>query len=559
MSMQEQMNRFTVAPQNLDIGRSIFDRNHSVKFSFNVGDLVPFYVDEILPGDTFSVNTSKVVRVQPLVTPVMDNLYLDTYYFFVPNRLVWTHWKNFMGESDLAWTPQVEYSIPKITIPSGGFDCGTIADYMGIPIGRGAGVKVNALPFRAYALICSEWFRDTALCDPFDVYLGDNDKTGSNGADYLTDCSLGGKPFKVAKYQDYFTSCLPAPQRTANPVTLPLGEKAPVMASITAPFSRHDAVEPLTFKYQSGDSWTDYVPGTGNVVSLGIGATGKSISKNTDTSTFLYNVAPDNLWADLSNATAASVNDLRFAFAMQKYYEKLARSGDRYISTIKSFFGVDSPDARLQRPEYLGGNRLPLNVAQVENVTNTSTNIEPIGSVAGLSVTGESNSDFTQSFTEHGYIIGVCAVRYHHTYQQGLEPHWLRSTLFDFYNPTFANIGEQPVKKACLYLDTPQAGTNDLVFGYQEAWAEYRFKPNRVASELRSDYSTSLDVWHFADDYNAAPSLSNSWMFENKSNVDRTLAVTSAVSNQLIADFYIECHASRPMPLYSIPGLIDHN
>ena len=569
MSIQEQMNRFAAAPMDVGVSRSLFNRNHSVKFSFNVGQLIPFYIDDVMPGDTFTVNTSKVVRVQPLVTPVMDNLFLDTYYFFVPYRLVWSHWKNFMGESAKAWIPQVTYTTPKIVIPTGGFPCGSIADYLGVPIGVGDGVKINALPFRSYALIASEWFRDTSTQDAINVPVTDSDVIGENDltlalSQEINYVAKGGKPYQVTKYPDYFTSCLPSPQRRSTPIGISLGDnKAPVisLSSTIDDISKYNYA-PVTFGYPDSDDNLNAYENEGQH-QLFTGSNGQfkmgsgTVSTAVKSDSLMFN----NLFVDASDFDAIPINEFRFAFALQRYYEKLARGGDRYVSIIKSFYGVDSPDARMQRPEYLGGNRLPLNVSQVENVTNQSTNIDPIGSVAGLSVTGDVNSDFTKSFTEHGIVMGVCCVRYNHTYQQGIDPIFQRSTVFDYYNPTFANIGEQPVKKQTIYLSAANAANdpNNSTFGYQEYAADYRYKPNRVAGELRSAYTTPLDMWHFADEYASLPYFNLGWMKEDLSPVDRCLAVTSSVSNQLIADFYIECHASRPMPLYSIPGLIDHH
>lgn len=538
-----------------EIQRSRFDRSSSVKTTFNVGDVVPFYVDEVLPGDTFDIKTSKVVRMQSLVTPIMDNIYLDTYFFFVPNRLVWEHWQEFNGENtQSAWLPTTEYQIPQLTAPSGGWSIGTIADYMGIPTGVD-NLSVNAMPFRAYALIMNDWFRDENLSDPLNVPVNDVTQTGTNGDDYVTDVALGGMPFKAAKYHDYFTSCLPSPQKGPD-VLLPLGGDAPLK---TLPFG-----EMITPK--------DPVPGLvfGNQGSGGAVIERASMSMNLQTSptpgspvTFSftniaqpgYGIVPLNLVADLSQVTAATINQLRLAFQVQKLYERDARGGTRYIEILKSHFGVTSPDSRLQRPEYLGGNRIPININQVLQTSQTSDQ-SPQGNPVGQSLTTDTHRDFIKSFVEHGFVIGVMVARYDHTYQQGLERFWSRRDRFDYYWPVFANIGEQAVKNREIYAQGTAA--DDEVFGYQEAWADYRYKPNRVSGEMRSSAPLSLDVWHLADDYESQPYLSDEWIRENKSTVDRVLAVSSNNSAQLFCDIYVNNRTTRPMPVYSIPGLIDH-
>lgn len=554
---------FALNPTNIDIRRSTFDRSHSLKTSFNVGDIVPFFIDEVLPGDTFNVDTSKVVRLQTLLTPVMDNIYLDTYYFFVPNRLTWSHWKQFNGENtESAWIPQTEYEIPQITAPVGtGWSVGTIADYLGVPTGV-PGLSVSALPFRAYALVMNEWFRDENLSDPLVVPVDDATVAGVNTGTFVTDVAKGGLPYKAAKYHDYFTSCLPSPQKGPD-VLIPVAQSASLPV-----ITRADSVpEPTNIGLFGKSKFT--VPG-------GIG-TGTFTHSDGDVFKFTKSdspitlssgdaIVPTNLWAVQSgDVAAATINQLRMAFQIQKLYEKDARGGSRYIEILKSHFGVTSPDARLQRPEYLGGNRIPININQVVQQSATASGETAQGTVTGMSVTTDTHSDFTKSFTEHGFVIGVMVARYDHTYQQGLERFWSRKDRFDYYWPVFANIGEQAVKNKEIYAQGPakkdSAGNviDDQVFGYQEAWADYRYKPSRVTGEMRSQYAQSLDVWHLADDYSALPTLSDSWIREDKTNVDRVLAVTSTTSNQLFADIYIKNRTTRPMPMYSIPGLIDHH
>lgn len=557
---------FALNPTNIDIRRSTFDRSHSLKTSFNVGDIVPFFLDEVLPGDTFNVDTSKVVRLQTLLTPVMDNIYLDTYFFFVPNRLTWSHWKQFNGENtESAWIPQTEYEIPQITAPAdAGWSVGTIADYLGVPTGV-PDLSVSALPFRAYALVMNEWFRDENLSDPLVVPVDDATVAGVNTGTFVTDVAKGGLPYKAAKYHDYFTSCLPSPQKGPD-VLIPSatsGEYPVVTREQPHDPGGYALTGVSNISFASGDRPVNIYDSLAfkPVVSGSNYAGITGFSGGADKPGF----DPVNLYAVSSGGLGASINQLRMAFQIQKLYEKDARGGSRYIEILKSHFGVTSPDARLQRPEYLGGNRVPININQVVQQSATASGETAQGTVTGMSVTTDTHSDFTKSFTEHGFVIGVMVARYDHTYQQGLERFWSRKDRFDYYWPVFANIGEQAVKNKEIFAqgpgvkDTAGAVIDDQVFGYQEAWADYRYKPSRVTGEMRSQYAQSLDVWHLADDYSALPMLSDSWIREDKTNVDRVLAVTSSVSNQLFADIYIKNRTTRPMPMYSIPGLIDHH
>lgn len=564
---RNQNSRFALNPTNIEISRSRFTRNSSVKTSFNVGDIIPFYVDEVLPGDSFDVQTNKVVRMQPLVSAPMDNLYLDSYYFFVPNRLVWEHWKNLMGENtESAWIPETEYEVPQITSPANtGWTIGTIADYMGIPTGV-PNLSVNALPFRAYALIMNDWFRDENLTDPLNIPVDETTVAGVNSGTYVTDVAKGGKPFIAAKYHDFFTSALPSPQKGPDVSISPVGD--PIVYT-GADHDNNGSTDPMRF-----NSWSNVMGDIYNT--LGVGArgsnaygaapgdtvlTGRSTSAPGSNFSTVY---PTNLYA--SAGTATTINQLRMAFQIQKLYERDARGGTRYIESIKSHFGVTSPDARMQRPEYLGGNRVPININQVIQTSNSSSGNTPQGNVAGYSLSNDTNNDFFRSFTEHGFIIGVMVARYDHTYQQGLDKFWSRKTRFDYYYPVLANIGEQAILNKEIYAqgsgvtnpDTNQPIDNE-VFGYQEAWADYRYKPSRVTGEMRSNIDNSLDSWHFADDYDSLPRLSDSWIREDKSPVDRVLAVQSSVANQLFADIFIQNTTTRPMPMYSIPGLIDHH
>lgn len=557
---------FSQLPQ-VAVSRSTFDRSHSIKTSFNVGDIIPFMVEEVLPGDTFKVTTNKVVRLQTLLTPVMDNIYLDTYYFFVPNRLCWEHWKQLMGENtDSAWIPSVQYSVPQLEAPTGGWNVGTIADYFGIPTGV-ENLSVNALPFRAYALICDQWFRDENLTDPLNIPLNDTTVAGVNTGNYISDTAKGGLPFKASKYHDYFTSCLPAPQKGPSvPIPVAVGE-----GDYLTVFAGKDAhSNPVHYGlFGLGRSST----GSDDYRTITVMDSNPKVSTEPSTVPLertadrRYLFEPLNLYADPSSfqINVGTINELRQAFQLQKLYERDARGGSRYIELLKSHFGVTSPDARLQRPEYLGGNRVPINVNQVVQQSGSVSGQTAQGTVTGMSLTTDSHFDFSKSFVEHGFVIGVMVARYDHTYQQGLDRMWSRSDRFDYYWPVFANIGEQAVKNKEIYAqgstvkDPDGAIVDEKVFGYQEAWADYRYKPNRVTGEMRSTYAQSLDVWHLGDDYASLPALSDSWIREDKVNVDRVLAVKSDVSNQLFCDLYIQNSATRPMPMYSIPGLMDHN
>lgn len=564
---------FAIAPADVDFKRSQFDRSHKNTLTFNVGELVPFYLSEVLPGDTFDVSTSKVVRLQTLLAPVMDNLYLDTYYFFVPHRLVWDHWQEFCGESNQAWTPSVEYSIPQIKAPVdgdgyAGWKFGSLADYLGVPpCDKSAGFKVadsftvNALPFRSYAKLCDDWFRDQNLQDPLLVPTDDATAQGSDTGEVC----YGGSLFKANKYHDYFTSCLPQPQK-GTPVSIPLSGTMPV---ITKPESWSSDILQLygnnvttRLAWSTSDGTTKF-DGTAIGVSPPyadhqmLGFNGVAGSGNPNGT---YSFVPSNLVAFTGNEVGEGsfvgidVSALRFAFQMQRFMERLSRGGSRYIEILKSMFGVTSPDARLQRSEYLGGNRVPITVHEVTNNAQSETAF--LGNLGAFSHTTDYNGDFIKSFVEHGYVIGVCVARYDHSYPQGLDRLWTRSSRESFYWPVFAHLSEQAIYKDEIMFSP---ATSKSVFGYQEAWAEYRYSLNRVAGEMRPNHPQTLASWNYADDYETQPILSESWLAEEKSNIDRTLAVTSAVSNQILLDVYIQDHTSRVMPTFSVPGLVDHN
>lgn len=606
--------RFSIAPQ-VDIQRSTFNRDSSIKTSFDVGRLVPFYVDEVLPGDTFKVKTSKVARMQTLKTPMMDDIFIDTYYFFCPSRILWDHFVNFYGEnSDSAWIPDVEYTIPQISAPEGGWNVGTIADYLGIPTGVD-NICVNALPFRAVARCWNEWFRDENLQDPLVIESGDSSVSGSNGDHYVTDVALGGLPPFACKTHDYFTSCLPSPQKgpevqinsLSAPSLLPVYSSAfpnehfwnqegsaaglagyqnsiktayPLMYEKMNPNLANNTPHPLfeqITKSPTDSGWLAYaVNGQTNSpyrsIYQGNATSGQDPITNTSLKSYFDStsandyqlITPVNLVAESSGKYLfTSINDLRQAFQIQRYFEKCARGGTRFREILAAHFGVSLGDVRAMIPEYLGGNRINVNVRQITQ-TSSTTSDSPLGDVAAMSVTTDNHFDFEKSFTEPGYLIGFMVARYHHTYQQGIDPLFQRKGVFDFYWPSFAHLGEQAVKNRTIFaqgydLDDPDAvDYDDQVFGYQEAWAEYRYKPNRVSGLMRSSANGSLDSWHLADYYSVLPMLSDEWIREDPSNVDRVLSVTSNVSNQIFADVFVKNTTTRPMPLYSIPGLIDH-
>lgn len=565
--------RFAQAPQ-VDIQRSTFDRSSGHKTTFNAGKLVPIYVDEVLPGDTFEMKTSAIIRGSTPIFPVMDNANLDIYFFFVPNRLIWDHWKEFNGENTASkWEQTVEYSIPQMAPPLGtgtiaaGWEKGSLADYMGIPTQIGPGASqtnpeytVNHLPFRAYCLIWNEWFRDQNLQDPVLIDTGDSQTNGrhqipeGNSVTFENQAALqGANLLPVNKYFDYFTGALPEPQKGPD-VLLPLGNTAPVITMTTDITGVTGSSPSLRFASNTP------INSQANIVITPNGNGKGTLNHTTKNGDIINgNLVPANLYANLAEATSATINELRLAFQLQKLYERDARGGTRYIEIIKSHFGVTSPDARLQRPEYLGGERIPINIDQVIQTSGTMEGTTPQGNTGAYSLTGNQGSYFKHSFVEHGYLLGLACVRTEHTYQQGLEKIWNRRNRFDFYWPALANIGEQAILNKEIYLQSSKA-TNEEAFGYQEAWAEYRYKPSRVSSAFRSNITSgSLDAWHYADYYEELPKLSAEWMQETYKNVDRTLAVQSTLEDQYIADFWFKCKCTRPMPIYSIPGLIDHH
>jgi hypothetical protein len=535
---------FAENPQ-VGVSRSRFQRNSDIKTTFNTGDLIPIYLDEVLPGDTHQIDVACVMRMATPIFPVMDNAFCDFYFFFVPNRLLWQHWKEFMGENkETAWTPKTEYSVPQVTAPKGGWEEGTLADYLGLPT-KVEGISVSALPGRAYGLIYNEWFRNQNITQPTLVEVTDATTTGKNDGSETNDSAITlAKPLKAAKVFDYYTGALPEPQK-GEPITVPLSGNAPINL-----YNKNNEILYSKVRLTTNGTYTDskYKELTGDK------SEGYPMTLMLSNNPVGEAAEPAYLRADLTSVTAATINQLRQAFQIQKLLEKDARGGTRYREVLREHFGVISPDSRMQIPEYLGGYRLPINVSQVIQTSSTN-DTSPLGNTAALSVTTMSKPMFTKSFTEHGFIMGLAVVRTDQTYQQGIERMWSRKGRYDYYWPVLANIGEQAILNKEIYAQGKEE--DDEAFGYQEAWADYRYKPSKVTGLFRSNAKQSLDAWHYAQDYDALPTLSTAWMEQTDTEMKRTLAVQS--QPDFIADFYFINKTTRCMPVYSIPGLIDHH
>ena len=521
---------FAMVPR-ADIPRSRFSMQKTLKTTFDSGYLVPIMCEEVLPGDTFNVNVTMFGRLATPLFPVMDNLHLDSFFFFVPNRLVWTNWVKFMGEQENP-SDSISYSIPQQVSPAGGYAVGSLQDYFGLPtvgqVTAGNTVSHSALPVRAYNLIFNEWFRDQNLQNSVTEDRGDGPDTSP-----ATNYTL----LRRGKRHDYFTGALPWPQKGGTAVTLPLGTKAPIAA--TQPQTDYVSVYDV-----SASGYKRLAADTGGGYQVRAYATAGATG--------------GQLYADLSQATSATINQLRQSFQIQKLLERDARGGTRYTEILRAHFGVQSPDARLQRPEYLGGGSTPINISPIAQTSGTgaSGQTTPLGNLAAFGTYLAPGHGFTQSFVEHGYVIGLVSVRADLTYQQGLRRHWSRSTRYDYYFPAFAMLGEQAILNKEIYVT---GGASDSqVFGYQERWAEYRYNPSEITGLFRSTSAGTIDPWHYAQKFTSLPTL-NSTFIQDTPPLSRNLAVGAAANGQqLLLDAFFNINAARPLPMYSVPGLIDH-
>lgn len=527
------VHRFAMTPRP-DIPRSSFKIQKGHKTTFDSGYLIPIYVDEVLPGDTFNLSMTAFMRLATPLFPLMDNMHVDSFFFFIPNRLVWKNWVRFMGEQD-APNSSTDYTVPQISSPVGGYPVSSIFDHMGLPtvgqVNASAQVTHSAMWLRAYNLVYNEWFRDENLQNP--VTQNDDD-----GPDDPSEYSLK----RRGKRHDYFTSALPWPQKGPS-VPIAIGGTAPVKANplVAGPpvFQAGDTTSLGSLIHTQGSAGITHSQGTGAV-------TGP-----------VYFGDPTGLYADLSDSTAATINQLRQSFQIQKLLERDARGGTRYVELIQSHFGVRSPDARLQRPEYLGGGSTPIAVNPIaqNSATPESGTGSPLGTLGAMATGLAGNHGFSASFVEHGMILGLISVRADLNYQQGLRKMWSRKTRYDYYFPAFAMLGEQAILSKEIYCDgTP---SDDNVFGYQERWAEYRYNPSNITGLFRSTSSGTLDAWHLAQRFESRPTL-NSAFIEDVPPVDRVLAVPSQTGKQFICDTFFNIRAARPLPMYSVPGLIDH-
>jgi len=551
------VHQFAMIPR-AEIPRSVFRRQSQHKTTISATYLYPVLIDEVLPGDTFNCTMTAFCRMATPIYPILDNIQLESWFFFVPNRILWQHWVNFCGEQPQSPSDSTSYAIPTIVSPANGFTAFSIYDYCGIPgvgqITAGNTTTTNALPLRAYNMIWNQWFRDQNL----------DTATGFGATNTVYDLGDGPDPYTnynllpVRKRHDYFTSCLPWTQKNATPITLPLGTSAIVKTSNSQDYTASS--QPMWFRNTTGA----VLPAGNQTLGVeGNNSTGAPLAAfttaPTGTATTLY---PTNLYADLSTATAATINQIRLAFQTQRLLERDARGGTRYQELIMSHFGVHPLDSRLQRPEYLGGGVTPVNISPVPQTTGTGATgtTAPLGTLAAVGTSIARNHGFRQSFTEHGYILGLITIRQDQSYQQGLRRMWTRSTRYDFYWPVFAMLGEQSVRNDEIYCIGGISGQDQLTFGYQERWAEYRYLPSQISGAFRSTYSTPLDAWHLSPKFTALPALNTAFIQDNTStNLTRTLAAgASAANEQFLCDLLFDIKSARPMPMYGVPGLIDH-
>lgn len=562
--------RFSEIP-NVEKPRSIFDRSFTHKTSYDSARLIPVAVDEVLPGDTWQIDFSHVTRMTTPIAPVMDNCWLDVFAFFCPTRLLWKHWKEFWGENNTTyWEQPTKYVTPKLNFYGGtnmdnGVKAGSLLNYLGFPIGyketTNRNSKYTSLPLRGYVKIWNDWFRDENLKQPIYEDTSDNITLVSmaeyNAPYYNYEVSKGAYPMFVSKAHDYFTSALPAPLKSSEVSIFGGDGLMPVNA-----YTPRDKTTPIP-KGQAALMWRD---GNGDTPSSGIskrliasnvgsGGAGDLMTfegTNETVGTTSASLTPSNLWADMSYAAVNTISQLRTAFAIQRFYEALARGGSRYCEFLSNIWGVQNQDARLQRSEFLGARRFPINVDQVLQTSQTATT--PQGTTAAFSCTVDSDDLCTYSSSEHGYIYVMAVVRHEHSYCQGINKMWARNSWEDYYIPQFAHLSEMPIKNYEIYAQGTDV--DDEVFGYQEAWAEYRYKPNMVTGRMAPNQNQSLAIWNYCDKYDTLPTLSSEWINETDTEIKRTLAVQT--EPQFISDFYINTKVTRVMPLYSVPGLLDH-